>query len=488
MPGRALAIAMGEEARSDRDCRCCSTENPRRIRSFFLAQALWRKASENGLNLAAKGWKLVGESGRSSEGRWVPVGLSPSGDFTSKGIGGGVGGEEEGGWSLSGDFALGALGEGNFTRWGNFSICPAVRLEASTSGGNAQIANLMLLVEELTQKHNTQQNQMESISAENQILNNQLATITSHAAYSYYYNPYAGYSAGASTGGRQQAMPYYPQGMRTTTHNPVAPMQPLSTPGNTLIATNRQAQQQPAPGPSSRRNTTPTQQSTPELPEGLIPPGTMNVEVMMRNIMSEEVRTLEAQMEQRFSSQLQKTTISTPGFDNLARGVRETPLAKRITNTITPKFGNISFPRFDEPKGAALRWFCNLPSESIDSFDKLSLEFMRSYSVHIQSGKTTKDLWGVVQGPNELLRTYIKCFSKAISEISGLDDGTARKALKKGLRHKSLFKNEIYTRYPPTIQEAMHRAKGFIEMEEENERIECDLAQTRKEAREERER
>ncbi|GMN51388.1 hypothetical protein TIFTF001_020542 [Ficus carica] len=110
-------------------------------------------------------------------------------------------------------------------------------------------------------------------------------------------------------------------------------------------------------------------------------------------------------------------------------------------------------------KGAALRWFCNLPPESIDSFDKLSLEFMRSYSVHIQSGKTTKDLWGVVQGPHESLHAYIKRFSKAISEISGLDDGTAREALKKGLRHKSLFKNEICTRYPPTIQDAIHRAK-----------------------------
>ncbi|GMN58181.1 hypothetical protein TIFTF001_027277 [Ficus carica] len=93
-------------------------------------------------------------------------------------------------------------------------------------------------------------------------------------------------------------------------------------------------------------------------------------------------------------------------------------------------------------KGAALRWFCNLPPESIDSFDEISLEFMKSYSVHIQSGKTTKDLWGMVQGPHESLRTYIKCFSKVISEISGLDDGTAREALKKGLRHKSLFKNE----------------------------------------------
>ncbi|GMN55829.1 hypothetical protein TIFTF001_024942 [Ficus carica] len=200
--------------------------------------------------------------------------------------------------------------------------------------------------------------------------------------------------------------------------------------------------------------------------------------------MSEEMKTLEAQMQQRFSSQIHKATTSTSGIDDLARGVCETPLTKRITNTITPKFSNISFPRFDgmsDPhdhllqykhvvqsmniptdmlddmmcklfaqslKGAALRWFCNLPAES---------------------------------GPHESLRAYIKRFSKAISEISGLDDGTAREALKKGLRHRSLFKNEICARYPPTIQDALHRAKGFIELEEENERVERDLARTRDE-------
>ncbi|GMN33608.1 hypothetical protein TIFTF001_046726 [Ficus carica] len=96
----------------------------------------------------------------------------------------------------------------------------------------------------------------------------------------------------------------------------------------------------------------------------------------------------------------------------------------------------------------------------------------------------------VVSGPHESLRAYIKRFSKAISEISGLDDGTAREALKKGLKHRSLFKNEICARYPPTIQDALHRAKGFIELEEENERVERDLARTREElskARNERE-
>ncbi|GMN27998.1 hypothetical protein TIFTF001_044184 [Ficus carica] len=437
---------------------------------------------------------------------------------------------------------------------------PIIQQEASTSEAISQITNLTRLVEELTKKHNDQQSHMETITAENQILKNQLMALNSQATYSYYYNPYVGYSSHASAGGWrpvasyeqrgandgtwrpatsynpqhasaggwQHATPYHQQRSRAP-YSPINPMQPLFAPEDTPVVDERQAQpRQATPGPSSRRQTTPIRRSTPELSqssEDLLQPGT-NVEEMMRSIMSEEMRTLEAQMQQRFTSQIHKATTSTPGIDDLARGVRETPLTKRITNTITPKFSNISFPRFDgmsDPhdhllqykhvvqstnipthllddmlcklfaqrlKGAALRWFCNLPAESIDSFDELSLEFMRSYSVHIQSGKTTKDLWGVIQGPHESLRAYIKRFSKAISEISGLDDGTAREALKKGLRHRSLFKNEICARYPPTIQDALHRAKGFIELEEENERVERDLARTREElskARDERE-
>ena len=87
----------------------------------------------------------------------------------------------------------------------------------------------------------------------------------------------------------------------------------------------------------------------------------------------------------------------------------------------------------------------------------------------------------MVQGPHESLCAYIKRFNKMISKISRFNDGTAREALKKGLRHKVLFKNEICARYPPTIQDAMHRAKGFIELEEENERVERDIARTREE-------
>ena len=124
--------------------------------------------------------------------------------------------------------------------------------------------------------------------------------------------------------------------------------------------------------------------------------------------MSEEMRTLEMQIAQCFffHSYIKQSTL---GFDDLTHRVQEMPLTKRITNTISPKFGNISFPRFNgmsdlhdhllqykhivqstniptdmlddmmcklfaqSLKGAALRWFYNLLPESIDSFDELSL-------------------------------------------------------------------------------------------------------------------
>ncbi|GMN59338.1 hypothetical protein TIFTF001_028436 [Ficus carica] len=71
---------------------------------------------------------------------------------------------------------------------------PANQPEASASGGNAQIANLMHSVEELTRKHNTQQSQMERISAENQ-----------------------GQALGAGS-------TLHPKGVRNTAHSPMAPM------------------------------------------------------------------------------------------------------------------------------------------------------------------------------------------------------------------------------------------------------------------------
>ncbi|GMN51026.1 hypothetical protein TIFTF001_020174 [Ficus carica] len=261
---------------------------------------------------------------------------------------------------------------------------PIDHQEASTSEAISQITNLTRLVEELTKKHNDQQSHMEN--SENQILKSQLMALNSQAAYSYYYNPYVGYSSGASAGGWRPAASYEQRGANDGTwrpatsyksSGPINPMQPLFASEDTPVVDERQAQpRQTAPGPSSRRQTTPIRRSTPELSqssEDLFQPGT-NVEEMMRSIMSEEMRTLEAQMQQRFTSQIHKATTSPPGIDDLARGVRETPLTKRITNTITPKFSNISFPRFDgmsDPHDHLLQYkhvvqSTNIPTDMLD--------------------------------------------------------------------------------------------------------------------------
>ncbi|GMN47398.1 hypothetical protein TIFTF001_016569 [Ficus carica] len=103
---------------------------------------------------------------------------------------------------------------------------PVNHPEASTSEANSQIASLTRLVEELPRKHDSQQSQMENITVENHVLKNQLMAINSQAAYSYYYNPYVGYSSGASDGGWQPAMSHDQQGANArgwqpaTSHNP----------------------------------------------------------------------------------------------------------------------------------------------------------------------------------------------------------------------------------------------------------------------------
>ncbi|GMN21599.1 hypothetical protein TIFTF001_043352 [Ficus carica] len=174
---------------------------------------------------------------------------------------------------------------------------PIIQQKASTSEAISQITNLTRLVEELTKKHNDQQSHIENITAENQILKNQLMALNSQAAYSYYYNPYVGYSSGASAGGWrpaalyeqrgandgtwrpatsynpqhasaggwQHATPYHQQRSRAP-YSPINPMQPLFASEDTPAVDERQAQpRQAAPGPSSRRQTTPIRRSTPEL-------------------------------------------------------------------------------------------------------------------------------------------------------------------------------------------------------------------------------
>ena len=87
-------------------------------------------------------------------------------------------------------------------------------------------------------------------------------------------------------------------------------------------------------------------------------------------------------------------------------------------------------------KGPALKWYCSLLLGSVGKFKQLNKLFMESYAVHIHYGKTAGDLWAIVQGSSETFRSYIKRFTKTLTEIAHYEYGIALEALKQGLLHK----------------------------------------------------
>ncbi|EXB67285.1 hypothetical protein L484_025767 [Morus notabilis] len=216
---------------------------------------------------------------------------------------------------------------------------------------------------------------------------------------------------------------------------------------------------------------------------------------------------------------VEKASSSIPAIEDITKVAWGTQLSEWISNIVPPKYGSVSFDKFDgtsDPnehllqfkivvfptpiptgivnemmcklfaqslKGLTLRWYSNQQPQSIDSFADLSDVFITNYAIDIESGKTTKDLWGVVQRVGEPLKSYIDRFNVALSKITGLDDGAAREALKKGLLHKSKFKDSICSDYPKSIRSALNRAKGFIDLEEEDLQIEWELARSREQNR-----
>ncbi|GMN60358.1 hypothetical protein TIFTF001_029457 [Ficus carica] len=69
------------------------------------------------------------------------------------------------------------------------------------------------------------------------------------------------------------------------------------------------------------------------------------------------------------------------------------------------------------------------------------------------------------QVPEKSLRSFVKQFSKAVAEILNCNDIVALLTFKRGLTPNLSFLNEICSRKPRTIVEALARAQGLIECE-----------------------
>ena len=85
--------------------------------------------------------------------------------------------------------------------------------------------------------------------------------------------------------------------------------------------------------------------------------------------------------------------------------------------------------------------------------------------LNISTKTTREELFSIVQEPDQSLRSFVKWFSKAIAKIPNYNDIVAWLNFKMGLTPNSSFLNEICSRKPKTIVEALARAQGLIECE-----------------------
>lgn len=78
---------------------------------------------------------------------------------------------------------------------------------------------------------------------------------------------------------------------------------------------------------------------------------------------------------------------------------------------------------------------------------------------------TNTDLWTMSQRDSEPLRTFIERFKKVVSNIAIKDDA-AIGALRNALMFGSRLREDLIIARPSTLDDALHRANRYIEVEE----------------------
>ena len=86
--------------------------------------------------------------------------------------------------------------------------------------------------------------------------------------------------------------------------------------------------------------------------------------------------------------------------------------------------------------------------------------------MYIERGTTHADFWTMAQGPKEPLRTFIDRFKAVVSRIA-VPDEAAISALRNAVSHESRFCDDLLLNRPVYLEDALHKATRYIEMEEE---------------------
>ena len=98
------------------------------------------------------------------------------------------------------------------------------------------------------------------------------------------------------------------------------------------------------------------------------------------------------------------------------------------------KFEAMKYKTFTQGlAGPGLLWFHQLPTESVDGYDKLIRKFISNFSINVKVSKTLNDLFTIKQKTGESLKSYIEWFNVEFINIHRCLDNMAASAFKLGL-------------------------------------------------------
>ena len=108
-------------------------------------------------------------------------------------------------------------------------------------------------------------------------------------------------------------------------------------------------------------------------------------------------------------------------------------------------------------KGDARKWFIKLPTSSVDNFEQLSNSFLRHFIGGQRPKRLADHLFTIRQGEKEILRSYVKRFTRETLEVDEVDDKVQLTTFKAGLRSKDLVAS-LAKNPPKTMAEMLLKA------------------------------
>lgn len=201
---------------------------------------------------------------------------------------------------------------------------------------------------------------------------------------------------------------------------------------------------------------------------------------------------------------MHQATSAAPEIDRVLEETQNSPFTAKICNKPIRHTGKIRFPTYDkssDPRqymtaftiamgrahlapderhagycqlfvknltGQELRWFSWLESGLIDSYQQLSMAFLKPYSMYIEDGASEADLYTMSQERTESLRGFIGRFKAIVSRVKVSDKITIT-ALINSLWYESKLREDPKLNKTHTLEDALHRSNLFVELEEDNE-------------------